>query len=270
MKMRMLIVLKFMIFSSASAQAFTLNYSTAGGYSFDAWQTESLNFDYNYTNCSIASDQIEAAIRAALEVWNGVPSSSLSVGLGSSVSTTPAQAKGATGPGNPVIVCDPSFSATTGTDGNFVPAAASITFANAGHHITNAVLYLNSETGKNANIANIDRTTLTVVMAHEIGHALGLGHSSDVNALMYYDASSKTQLSLSKDDTDGISYLYPRNELGGSPMLGCNSIKPLSPLEGSKNKTSDSAGLFVEFSLLALVFYSLSRRRYRKIYNFYS
>lgn len=255
----MLLSLILALFTS-QVSAFTLNYSPAGGYSFGAWQTKSLNFDFNYANCSIPSAQVEAAIQDALSVWNGIPSSSLSVKLGSAVATTPTQAKTPGSSGNPIVVCDPNFSANTGADGNFVPAAASITYADAEHHITNAVLFLNSESGKTANISNISVTTLSVIMAHEMGHALGLGHSSDDNALMYYNASAKTQLSLAKDDVEGMTYLYPRNEFGGSAPLGCNSVKSIrSPFVPTEDKTKSLESI-LECTLLLFILYRLSKR----------
>jgi hypothetical protein len=60
-----------------------------------------------------------------------------------------------------------------------------------------------------------------IIIAHEVGHILGLGHSQDPAALMYYNAGGKAALTLGQDDIDGISYLYPRNELGGDKMMGC-------------------------------------------------
>ncbi|KAJ9657276.1 hypothetical protein H2198_004399 [Neophaeococcomyces mojaviensis] len=45
------------------------------------------------------------------------------------------------------------------------------------------------------------------VALHEIGHSLGLGHSSDPNAVMYYRANG--QRTLQQDDINGIQALYP-------------------------------------------------------------
>jgi hypothetical protein len=52
------------------------------------------------------------------------------------------------------------------------------------------------------------------------------------NALMYYDASAKANLRLSQDDMDGISYLYPSDELGGDKIAGCGLIRKMVPPKG--------------------------------------
>ncbi|HEY8269938.1 MAG TPA: matrixin family metalloprotease [Pseudobdellovibrionaceae bacterium] len=80
-----------------------------------------------------------------------------------------------------------------------------------------------------ANISNFDHTVLKIILAHEIGHLLGLGHSASTKALMYYDASAKTSLSLSQDDIDGISYLYPSDEMSSGKYGGCGLVTNVSP-----------------------------------------
>ncbi|OMO50795.1 Peptidase M10, metallopeptidase [Corchorus olitorius] len=53
---------------------------------------------------------------------------------------------------------------------------------------------------------------LESVAVHEIGHLLGLGHSSDENAIMYPTISSRTRkVELGSDDVEGIQYLYGSN-----------------------------------------------------------
>lgn len=64
------------------------------------------------------------------------------------------------------------------------------------------------------------------MVAHEIGHVIGLGHSADVESLMYYSIGPKEHLSLSLDDQNGVSFLYPRNELRNLELFGgCGRIQ---------------------------------------------
>ncbi|KAL5017146.1 hypothetical protein ScPMuIL_006735 [Solemya velum] len=64
-----------------------------------------------------------------------------------------------------------------------------------------------------------DGTELESVAAHEFGHALGLGHSDNPNALMapYYRGYDPT---LHQDDIDGIQFLY------GGPFNKPTSSRP--------------------------------------------
>lgn len=49
---------------------------------------------------------------------------------------------------------------------------------------------------------------LFYVAAHELGHALGMSHSSDAGALMYPVYSFASGFPLAEDDIEGIQALY--------------------------------------------------------------
>jgi hypothetical protein len=68
---------------------------------------------------------------------------------------------------------------------------------------------------------------LVTIAAHEIGHALGLDHSNDPNALMY-PTYLKSHRYLDSDDISGIQALYPKqdNILHGSVTLDIHKNKP--------------------------------------------
>lgn len=61
---------------------------------------------------------------------------------------------------------------------------------------------------------------LRSILTHELGHALGLGHSADTRATMYAtNAGGVAWRSLEKDDQDGVCSLYP----GVGATAGCDA-----------------------------------------------
>lgn len=193
------------------------------------WGSRPLVFRVNRANCPA---DLDTFLDQAVKIWNSVPESSLKVEIGADTSNTIEQLYNGTATDVPMIACDPNFSATASVDGNSIPGVGFLRGSDL-NPVTNGGLLLNVEEGTNANINIIPDVLVAVVVAHEIGHVLGIGHTNDTTALMYYDATAKNNLSLSQDDRNAVSFLYPRNEIGNLDLIGgCGSISSLSSKGG--------------------------------------
>ncbi|CAD5112722.1 DgyrCDS1940 [Dimorphilus gyrociliatus] len=84
---------------------------------------------------------------------------------------------------------------------------------------------------------------LSQVAAHEIGHGLGLKHSSDKNAIMYASYKYKgANFNIETDDRKGIEELYGCNPTKkcykeGKPKKGDSCFSPKGLVRTSKNET---------------------------------
>ncbi len=200
----LMLVLLFLSFPSFG---FSLNSRTSSN--FKGWANPDVKFQINTANCPAGVD-VTGIINQALDLWNNIATSNLKVSV---VGTTTS-----TSPSDPItIMCDTNYDLPDSSPG------AAVVQPSTGDFITSGIMYLNATSGR-ANIANFSEAIVAVTLAHEIGHLLGLGHSQDLNALMYYDASLKTTLGLAQDDIDGITYLYPRNEFGKDKPMGCGLV----------------------------------------------
>jgi hypothetical protein len=98
----------------------------------------------------------------------------------------------------------------------------------AGTDCSGAVL-MNNKTG--TVLASSDRQTIVAALAHELGHAFGLGHTSVKSALMYYDATGVINKALHQDDIDGVSYLYPSEKKLGGLLGSCSTVMRTKTLD---------------------------------------
>ncbi len=106
-----------------------------------------------------------------------------------------------------VISCNSNANNFTGNS----VIAVTVPNSFASKKIKGAVILIND----NANIAGeglraLSHSDRIGVIAHEIGHAIGLGHAdeSEEEALMYFRVVDQRS-SLGQDDIDGVTYLYP-------------------------------------------------------------
>lgn len=228
-----ILMLVCLLITPVSALSFTLTTTQSDQHGWDRNDVELL---LNPTNCPAG---VEDLIEKSMAVWNGVGTSNLKLSFGGYTTATLAEVNTGASGEVPAIFCVSDLSAVAPSlDPHSIPGFATGARVDSDGYINYGFIILNAQSGARANISTMDADVVKVVLAHEMGHLLGLGHSADTNALMYYDASAKTTLGLAKDDYDGITYLYPRDELGKDKMLGCATI-------GSKAKPFSEKGYLV-------------------------
>ncbi len=240
---------------SLVGQAFTLS-DGPSGQTTTGYANTSVAFDID-TSCTPYITKVRETIQTAADVWGHVPNSSLAILIGSTV-TLPsaittyvgASATQYVPAGNPIIYCDANFAANTGQDANSIPGFASSQNMSSSGQILTGLMVLNFEASASASLLNLNPTTANVVLTHEIGHVVGIGHSSDTNSLMYFQTGAGRENVLVKDDIDAVTYLYPIQELGG---LACARVDMAIPGSGWKS-------VIIDLSLMAMMVYVMRRK----------
>jgi hypothetical protein len=135
--------------------------------------------------------------------------------------------------------------------------------------IPRAVIAINNIQGSSYSKLSAENRRST--MAHEIGHALGLGHTNHMDALMYYATSDGLKVKyLSLDDADGVSYLYPKKSKFIGLLSGCGLIKDSNrpgPSSGGGN-LSELLQLFSEIFLLTIIYKLWRKISFKRWANF--
>ncbi len=249
------------VLSPTPVWAFTLQSQGLKG-----WQASVLPIRLNPANCGLTEAELVSLLNEAIDLWNSIPSSSLRLeygGLSNSLASNFKLSSPASISDSPVLLCSDDFAVDSGLSDGSDPAQvglihdtvpALVQTGTVESSLVYAPLLLNSTTNGQASIRFLSRDQVRIVIAHELGHVLGLGHASERASLMYFDTTSKTALALSRDDVDGISYLYPRNEPFAGEFWGCGSIRKIGKAEDTfPPQTGRWGGAFMTlFWILAL------------------
>lgn len=258
----------FSVFVSCPLYAFTLNNSATLTFGKDkvavniarvstvAKRCTNIGIDENEL-LSIAADAVE-------QYWNRAPTSRLKLAGGSVVSTSDAYAddlicsSGTSCEPNPTLaVSGDILIACNQNTTNFSSAGVlAVTVPNNidGKTIQGSLIMINDLASNQFKFKSRDEKIS--IIAHEIGHAFGLGHSPVRDSLMFYSTVSWRK-SLGADDIDGISYLYPKQQ-----PVSCGSVA----LIGGNDKKNPGAGPGV-FQFLAgfLIIALMAQLRYLKL-----
>jgi hypothetical protein len=176
---------------------------------------------------SLGRARSDALVRQAFDAWDGVQSASVHLALGPDAPEGPSIAGGVCNGQNVVQFNDPEDELPDLTNcsgvlavGGFCAHATAIGPGGASYKVIDE-----GDITVNRRVVDcFSERDLAEVLTHEIGHVLGLGHSSDNepepnptlrNATMYFLAHFDGRgASLREDDIAGISVLYPADNDG--------------------------------------------------------
>lgn len=236
----------FLLFLSTNLYAWTLEPNTGRGF-----EDNEIDVHIASTSCAgagMSTSKFASLVKsAAKKYWNAVPTSALYLdvkGVGSiDIDGDTHSAALAKVPSNSILAgCNDD---ADGFDNGGSPSntlGSAVMTCNG--DTCRAVLIINAHA--DSQVPSLSDSEVEATIAHEIGHAFGLGHSEYKYSLMYFSTGSKTQKWLGQDDIDGVSYLYPHDaELLG--LLGsCATIS-------DHNDSNGSGGNFLISFIFALL-----------------
>lgn len=255
--MKKILVMAFLMMA-LNVHAFTLNNSAELTYNKDEIN---VNLAGGFcTNIGITDAEMLSIIESAVNVfWNKAPTSRLKLRKGSiqNVSSDFYNDQICNGSTN----CDPNLDLKVSSDILITCNANTVNFPSSnilgitipnnisGSTIYGALIMINDRTS--TRFDDKTREEKVAIIAHEIGHAIGLGHSPVTDSLMYF-ATVEKRVSLGQDDIDGVSYLYPKQQ----PISGCGTIDLKT-----NNKPDWWSGLFIGFSIIGLAEIARKKRQ---------
>jgi hypothetical protein len=213
----------------ASAIAFSVAASAYSTYA--KWAVIPVLFYANPANADVTAAAAESALQAGMDVWHAQSSSPFRFVYGGRVSDTSTGYDSR----NVAIFRNASSGSVIATTYSWWVGStlvdADIVFWDGGFHFFTGTSGCG---GSNA-------VYIEDIAAHELGHALGLNHSTATSATMYpsYSTCSQSFRTLASDDIAGVEYLYP-------PVLGdtAPTVSIATPTSGA----SFAQGTSISFS----------------------
>lgn len=195
------------ILCSTQASAFEVKY-TASGETIQ-WSERSVSYVIDPTVRGIEAGVVKSAVNAGFTVWTAVPTSFLSlvyegVVLGESEGFSQSEA-------NTNVV---RFEDGTFMYDDAVLAVTLLTYESESGILLDADIVVNSA-GYDFTVdpqAGSNQHDIQNTIAHEVGHFVGLAHTADDEASTMYPVAPPAETAkrtLSENDKDGISFLYP-------------------------------------------------------------
>ncbi|MDA8793522.1 M10 family metallopeptidase domain-containing protein [Bacteriovoracaceae bacterium] len=218
-----LIISQFIIFNSFS-------------YTFidkdDKFPDANINVYFGSNGCSglSLSKMKSLTKKAAEDFWNKVSTSSLYLDVKSSKSFDASSVTDIntilnnTSKNTLMVICSEVMSTFEGDGRDTILGFANINCSSS--ESCRGYLVLNGHAGGALDSSSTSQGIATV--AHEIGHAIGIGHSPSKHNLMYYSISDKKQEWLGQDDIDAVTHLYPHDKEMQGLLGNCGTIKDIN------------------------------------------
>ena len=245
MKFTFIFLLFYFILTNAFA--FTLNNSAALVFNHDEVKVNVANI--TCSNIGIDTVELKSIVADAVsQYWNKSPTSRLKLRAGSVISAVAGYGTD--------LICNASTSCTpnpalavasdilitcnTNTTNFSSSSILAVTVPNniSDQNIIGSLIMINDRAGNQ--FVNKNRDEKISIIAHELGHAFGLGHSPVNDSLMYFSTVNMRK-NLGQDDIDGITYLYPKQQ-----PVTCGTIS-------EKNNPNSWLGLFIGIGLIAIL-----------------
>ncbi len=233
------------------AYAFTLNNNFEGAFKNPKIKVKPTS-NFSCANAILTKEELINIIEEAVDYWNKIPSSSLKLIAGGEYNTSSTDfANGhlcVSGSCNlpvvpkvsgVVIACN-SNAADNFSSSNILATTLPTNFTSK--EIKGSVIIINDTASSKFSTLSTDERI--AVIAHELGHAIGLGHSAVKESLMYFSTVPERR-SVGRDDMAGATYLYPRE------IASCGTI-------GSPSDFIINFGIGV---LISLLFFVLPMKR---------
>lgn len=157
----------------------------------------------------LSNDYLKTVIERAIgNYWNSVGESRLQMFVGEEVPRATSASNAL--PGEVLVSCQ-----------SMDTSIAGITFRNQANG--SSAIYLNATS---FSPGGFTEEGIVFVLAHELGHAVGLAHSDDPASIMTYRSHGwrGAPKSLSRDDRDGVIYLYPQKSPAYDLVGGCDAV----------------------------------------------
>ncbi len=166
----------------------------------------------------LTSAQVETAILAAIATWNAVPDSRVVLNFGGQVTKPPLY--------DIYITFDSKY---VGSSGDVTGRADRL--HDASGKVSRIEIALNAappivwSLNPNAPFQTGQLVDLQGALTHQLGHAIGLGHSRDSGSAMYFYRIDAGQRVLAEDDRRGVHFLWPtaKSPAPGSQCDACST-----------------------------------------------